>query len=297
MPSLPNHDVGPQLIAPSAIMRPLIKLPILLILSFLPTCPILANDPAPENPQFAASAGEPSAVMLLVDAASQPTLTISWTTNEGIPVSLTAQLPYASDNQRVHMGENIDAFVAVGGTRLVKGAGHPRGIIVRAGFYKHIPFKPFFADVNPHTEFTVTLEDVRFNQPIDVNPLSGVQHLKYAPDDILSCGLPIDAGEQFNTANPDDALNGRVRPDIDTRLGILDGSDASLGSFSITESTDDTASMTATFSYAALRNIRDPWDSTIPGTFLEPMHFHLEFEALPHGVPPLPPVPTTYLED
>ncbi|MEL6329696.1 MAG: hypothetical protein AAFR38_08550 [Planctomycetota bacterium] len=195
--------------------------------------------------------------------------------------------PYSSDARREFLGGNLEAFVAMGGTRLTKGAGHPRGAVARVGFYKHDPGRPLFESASRDTEFEVRLSGLRFNQAVDPNPESGVQHLKYSPEDLAQCGLPGDAREQFNTASRDETLNDRIRPGIDARLGVLDGSDGSLGSITVIEEDDGSITTTARFRYPALRNLRDPWRSDLPGTFLEPIHFHIEFEVLPDGVAPL----------
>jgi hypothetical protein len=60
-------------------------------------------------------------------------------------------------------------------------------------------------------------------------------------------------------------------------------------------SEDGTHRVRVRIPYALFRHIRDPWERDEPGTFLEPMHFHVEFEALPVEVAqardanPLPP--------
>jgi hypothetical protein len=104
-----------------------------------------------------------------------------------------------------------------------------------------------------------------------------------------ACGLPGDAREQFNLAGPEETLNDRVRPGIDARQGVLDGSGDSMGDATLTVDEDGSVRMRVSFRYPVLRNLRDPWKSDIPGTFLEPYHFHIEFEVLPEGVAPLPP--------
>jgi len=38
--------------------------------------------------------------------------------------------------------------------------------------------------------------------------------------------------------------------------------------------------------YGMLRHLQDPWDSTLPGTFFEPIHFHMEAEVIPVGAQP-----------
>lgn len=256
-------------------------------------------DPAPDP----AAAPHPS--ILLVEADHTPTVEIEWTTADGDPTRHTGRFPYSADAGREELGGNALAFVAVGGTRLTKGAGHPRGAIVRVGFYKADPAKPWFRDITAGTTITVRLTGVRFNQPIDADPRSIVQHLKYAPGDMEACGIPGDARDQFNTADPRDTLNDRTRPGIDARLGSLavvgadDNANAretdqnaaetpAVGTAAVTVRDGHTADLEITFRYPALRNLRDPWKSDLPGTFLEPVHFHVEFEALPIGTEPMP---------
>lgn len=242
-----------------------------------------------------ASAAQPS--LLLVDPESEPTVTVRWVGSDGVVRELSGTRPYTSDAERLPLGGNLDAFVAMGGTRLTKGAGHPRGAVARVGFYKLIPGRPMFESAASDTEFEVRVTGFRFNQPVDPNPASGIQHLKYSPEDLIACGLPGDAREQFNTASADDALNGRVRTGVDARLGVLDGSSDALGSIEVVENRDGSVDLFARFRYPALRNLRDPWQSDVPGTFLEPVHFHIEFEVLPEGVAPIEPVSPEQVAD
>lgn len=227
--------------------------------------------------------------MLLVDAEATPEVTLRWTTSDGEERRLAGVRAYGTDNDRTDLGGNISCYVAVGGTRLSKGAGHPRGAIVRVGFYKLENAKPFFDGITRGSRFTVELNGVRFNQPVAPQLDTLVQHLKYAAEDLEACELPGDAREQFNLVSRVDTMNGRTQPGIDTRMGGLDGGDDSFGEAEVRVAEDDAAevSMSLTFSYPALRNIRDPWRSDLPGTFLEPYHFHVEFEVLPEGVEPI----------
>ena len=234
---------------------------------------------------------QPTPPMLLVDAEVHPTVRVSWTDRDNESRSFIGTRPFGSDAERTPLGGNLEAFVAVGGTRLSKGAGHPRGAIVRVGFYKLDSGLPMFEGVTRDTTIEVALTGVTFNQPVDPSPASGVQHLKYAEEDLESCGLPGDAREQFNIASPVDDLNSRTQPGVDARLGVLSGDEGSLGSIEVLERDDGTIDVIARFRYPALRNLRDPWMSDLPGTFLEPIHFHIEAEVLPDGVEPRKPTP------
>lgn len=280
------------------------RLSTILLFAFLltPTASAQPENPAltPQDAPDAAVRNTPT--LLLVDDSAQPTVTVRWTTTTGEAIVLTGDRPYAHDNDRTELGENLTSYVAAGGTRLSKSAGHPRGAVVRVGFYKLHPPKPMFRGIDRDTVIEVTLTGVRFNQPVAPSPRSLVQHLKFDPDDLEACGLPGDAREQFNTQHPGETLNDRITPGINARLGILAGplpsdlpefeaaaTDAVLGQTTLRTADDGAVEMTVRFAYPALRNTRDPWLSDLPGTFLEPIHFHLEFEVLPVGVEPYDP--------
>lgn len=231
---------------------------------------------------------EPSPFLLLDDQAL-PRVRLAWTDADGNHSNYELNRGYTTDPDRVRIAPNIEAYFSAGGTRLLKGAGHPRGSVVRVGFYKETKDLPFFDNITADTTFEVILSGVRFNQPVTVDPRSIVQHLKYDIGDLEACGLPGEARDQFNLADPRETLNDRIEPGVDARPGALDGSEDALGSANLKVEDDGSVTMTVRFRYPAFRNLRDPWKSDLPGTFLEPMHFHLEFEALPEGVEPLDP--------
>jgi hypothetical protein len=52
----------------------------------------------------------------------------------------------------------------------------------------------------------------------------------------------------------------------------------------VTTAADGSVSLEATFPYAMLRHLRDPWLRTRPGTFVEPVQVVFEFEVLPVAV-------------
>lgn len=261
---------------------------LLIILSCLVSTLTKASEPTAERP-----------TILLVEPDTSTDVQIKWTDTFGVTGAHAVTLAYAADADRQPLTTNLDCFVAVGGTRLAKGAGHPKGAIVRVGFYKRDKARPMFGNITKDTVFEVTLSKIRFNQPVDVHASSILQHLKYDKGDMDACGIPGDAREQFNTASPVDTLNDRVRPGVDARLGSLPDTNITsddpeahkkiFGSSALKVEDDGSVTMTVRFRYPALRNLRDPWQSDLPGTFLEPIHFHIEFEALPKGVKPLDP--------
>jgi len=246
-------------------------------------------------PFSVASADPPS--ILLVDDTARATVHVEWTDRSGEKHRLEGVRPYSSDAARTELGGNLEAFVAMGGSRLEKGAGHPRGAIVRVGFYKQDPAKPMFPRIDPDRDIVVRLLGVRFNQPVDPIPSSVVQHLKYAKEDLEACAMPGDAREQFNLASEKDTLNGRIRPGTDARLGALANTADASGSVETRRREKTTVDLITRFKYGALRNLRDPWQLDLPGTFLEPIHFHIELEVLPEGVEPLQPATTVAAPD
>ena len=222
------------------------------------------------------------AQILLADDTATPHATISWLTTSGVEIALEADVGYTNPNQRTTLDHNVSCFVALGGTRLDKGVGHPKGAIVRVGFYKIDAKKPFFKDIAAGSSITISLTNVKFNQDIMGMERTVLQHLKYTDGDIAACGLDRKYADCFNTRSDDDMMGQLVDGD-DTRIGALDGSEETDGLAEI-EYDADTVSLRAEIPYAMLRHIQDPWQLTVPGTFMEPYHFHVEFEALPHDV-------------
>jgi len=229
----------------------------------------------------------PALHFLVVDDSVTPHVRVTWQDVSGRPVVLEADRPYQSPNERSVLGGNLECFVALGGTRLDKQAGDPDGAIVRIGLYKVDAAKPMFEGVANDSTIEVVLSKIRFDKPAIVRPETGVQHVKYSPEALAECGLTGAAFELYNTVSPTDTLRGSITPE-NGRLGALSTDGAS---FEIREGTDGTYSMVARIPYRLLRHVQDPWHMSVPGTFLEPLHFHLEYEAVPavrtssHGDP------------
>jgi hypothetical protein len=265
--------------------------------------PSSATGQSPETPALPASGDdrqaqtEPSSnpvhtpvarpALLLVDSGVRPEVTVSWTQTNGEEIAITAALPYGADADRVDVGWNVSAFMAVGGTRIGKGAGHPKGLVLRAGFYKVEAPKPFFAGIKPGSDVRVRIEGARVNMPVWANNDTAAMHLKYNPDDLIACGMPPGAWESFNLVSTTDTMNDRVTPGEDARMGVLDGSDEGDGVLTSTVEDDGSITVDARVPYGLFRNTQDPWQSDLPGTFLEPIHFHIEVELMPEGVQPL----------
>lgn len=222
--------------------------------------------------------------ILLPRTEQVPHVNIGWQTADGKAVSLAKSLAYSSDLDREDMGANIAGYVAMGGARLTKGAGHPRGAVVRVGFYKVDMNRQFFERIAAEGTVRVELRGVFMNQPAKPRQGSVVQHLKFSLDALKSCQMPSDAWSLYNTTLESDTLAGRVRPGIDARLGVLGGKTNSEGRTELTVEDDGSITMRAMIPYALFKHVLDPWKRAIPGTFLEPMHFHVEYEVLPEDV-------------
>lgn len=221
--------------------------------------------------------------LFLVRDDEIPRGSISWPARDGSIKTLDFQLPYRSPNERTPIGTNLEAFVSVGGTRQDKGASHPRGAIIRIGFYKLDLGKPMFENIRDRASVTVTLQNIRFNQLAYPRPRTILQHLKYNPEDLVACGLSANALDQYNTAHELDTLHGLITA-ANGRLGSLDPSKQGGGSATLTVQPDGSITLIATIPYALFRHVRDPWQRTSPRTFFEPNHFHVEYEAVPRSV-------------
>lgn len=222
-------------------------------------------------------------VILLANTDHLPHVTVSWPTRDGKTIVLEGDRPYQSPGQKQSMGGNMSSYVALGGSRLERGAGHPKGAIVRVGLYKEDPAKPLFENLADEPSITIRLTNVHMNMPATPRPESLVMHLRYSTDDLVACGLGGAAVFLYLTADPKDTLLGKITED-NGRLGALDGSAPDRGRATFRKEPDGSVSMEAVIPYGLLRHVKDPWRRAIPGTFLEPVHCHLEFEMLPDAV-------------
>ncbi|MCC7387168.1 MAG: hypothetical protein IT431_00220 [Phycisphaerales bacterium] len=221
--------------------------------------------------------------LLLADDTKQPRVQVTWHRADGTTSTLEAALPYASQDELRALGDNLQAFVALGGSRLEKGAGHPAGAIVRVGLVKADPDLMMFEDIAHATEVLVELRGIYFNQPALPDPDSLIQRLRYKADDVIACGLTIDQAEMFNLASHDDDMGGTILPQ-QARFGCLTGGEEHAGEASITVAADGEFSLRAVIPYRLLRHKGDPWSLELPGSFFEPFQFDLEFEVLPEAV-------------
>ena len=239
----------------------------------------------------AAGLAAPTGPVLYVDDSAHPRYSLSWETADGETILLEGERPYTTPEQRGILGYNVEVFVAVGGTRLDKGAGRESGAILRVGFYKSDPKSLFFTDIREGSPVTITLDGVRFAEDGVPIPETALQHLKYTLADVRECGLSDEAKDQYNTFDADDTMHGKITAD-NARMGSLDGApddrsgengDAAPleGEIKVWLAEDGSVSLRAKVPYAMFRHVRDPWMRTDPGGFFEPYHFHIEFEAIP----------------
>jgi len=221
--------------------------------------------------------------ILLADDTRQPHVSVRWTRSDGQETRFELDLPLTSPDDRRVLGDNIEAFVALGGARLEKGAGHPSGAIVRVGLFKADRDLLMFDDIAHGTDVVIELANVAFNQPVAPDGETLVQHLQYKAEDILACGLTINQTEMFNVVSEDDNMGGTIISE-QVRYSCLGGGDENGGEARVWLADDGTISMRAVVPYRLLRHKGDPWALEVPGSFFEPFHFDLEFEVLPRDV-------------
>ena len=221
--------------------------------------------------------------ILLADDTKQPHVTVSWTRADGEVTRFDLDVPLTNPDERAALGDNLETFVALGGSRLEKGAGHPSGAIVRVGIYKTDRDLLMFDDIAHGSDVVIELTNVAFNQAVASDPETLVQRLRYKADDILACGLTINQTEMFNVVSEDDNMGGTILTE-QVRYSCLGGGDENGGEATVWVADDGTVSMRAVVPYRLLRHKGDPWALEVPGSFFEPFQFDLEFEVLPWDI-------------
>lgn len=257
---------------------------------------------------------QPAVPLLLADDARHPRITVSWPTRDGDKVHLEGARPYRSPGDERPLGRNVSAYVALGGTRVDMGLGHPDAATIRVGFYKIDTRRPFFDRITDDGEITISLDQIVMSHPAIPLPDSALMHVQYMLSDLASCGLDPTARNLYNTASPADPLLEIVPPE-NTRPGILGGGptpsptpeptpestndpapnpdpDQRRGTVTAAVGEDGAVSFTIRFPYAILRHLQDPYQRTIPGSFFEPQHFHIEFQVIAAASPDAPPPPS-----
>lgn len=230
-------------------------------------------------------APEPAAHgLFLIDDSRLPHVKVSWPTRSGGTITLEGDRAYLSNNDKTPLGENVQCFAAVGGMRIETGFGHPRGVVVRVGFYKVDEGELWFRDLAEGASITIEMRGICFNEPGVARPLTPLMHAKYTTEDaIFACGLNGENLNMWTTVSRTQTFNGKIRPD-NGRLGALDAASGGRGSVTVTREPDGSLTMIARIPYEYLRHVKDPWLRTTPGGFFEPTHFHVEFEAVPVSV-------------
>ncbi len=219
--------------------------------------------------------------LLLADTAFRPRVTVSWETAAGPPVRMSGERAYRSRGDRSALGPQVDVYLGLGGSRLDKCLGHPRGAIVRVGVSKQVPSELFFDGLAENGRITVELRGVRMNQPVEPDTGTALIHFRYMPTDLTYCGIDPDFCNLYLTAAADDPIAEAV-PNRG-RFGVLDGGPGH-GSAAARVESDGSVTMTFSFPYELLRHPRDPYLRATPGAFLEPEYFTVEMELLPLGV-------------
>jgi hypothetical protein len=217
--------------------------------------------------------------MLLADTAHHPRISVSWPTRDGKTATLEGTRPYRSAGDKAHLGHNIDAYVALGGTRLERGQGHRDGAIVLLGLYKAETGKLFFENLAEDATIRIGMAGIRMNQPVAPNRGTGLIHLRYMITDLESCGIDATGRNLFITESAEDRLREVVLP-TSGKFGDLDGTPGK-GSVKTHVEEDGSVTVVFEFPYHLLRHTLDPYQRTVPGGFFEPQHFHIELELLP----------------
>ncbi len=225
--------------------------------------------------------------LLLVDQEVEPTVHVSWVI-DGQRQGFEGVLPYTAPSGGDPIGKNVMCYVTLGGTRIETGAGHPKGAVIRLGVTKIENARAFFSGIEPGTDIEFAITGVEFNQPVKYNRGTGLMHLKYAIGDLKACALPATARNQYLLSDSEDTLGGRVIAGENATPGALDG-DEDHGDITIEINEDNPklVDMRIRVPYGYLRHLQDPWKSTLPGTFFEPVHLHAEAELIPIDAEPL----------
>lgn len=252
------------------------------------------------------TAGDLRSGVLVADQEVEPTVRIRWMSKDGERV-LSGRLQYgpptggsvlsqiAQDDEGdevIDAQSNIRAYMALGGTRIDTGAGHPKGVVLRVGLTKVDSSRAFFAKIVPGTSVVIELEGVVLSKPVMYHEGTGMMHLKYAIGDLEACSLPGTARNQYLLSHPDDTLAGRVTEGVNASRGVFDEREGEMnGDLDVMIVMNDEGEQRVGFRfevpYGMFRHLQDPWDSVLPGTFFEPIHLHAEVEMIPIWATPI----------
>jgi len=223
--------------------------------------------------------------VFLVDSEHHPHVAISWPTKDGIGNALEAVREYLAPNDRTPLGKNLSCYVGLGGNRGDLGLGRPGAVDVRVGFYKVDKSRPLFENMADGGAVTVVFSSLKFTAPARALPETTVHHLKFEdPNNVLGCAGDPELLVTWNTYDPLETMGRRLNR-RNGRAGVL-GAGNTTGS-KVTFTTDDKGlvTMTAVIPYALFKHADDPWLRSNPGDFIEPVHFHIEFEVVAKDAP------------
>lgn len=234
----------------------------------------------------------------LLDNTKKPRVRISWPCSDGTTTTLEGEREYEAPKQASPIGGNLSAYVALGGNRGDLGLGTPGAVDVRVGFYTIDKKKPMFEHIAANASVTIEFEGITFNQPAEARVMTTMQHLTFAGNDrVLGCAADPGLLATYNTMDPDENLRGRMTK-RNGRPGVLAGGEVGTGDVGkgkkadeksrgamVTYVTDAAGAvhMKAVIPYPLFKHADDPWLTSNPGDFVEPVHFHIEFECAPVG--------------
>lgn len=220
--------------------------------------------------------------VLLADTTHRPLVTVRWP-SEGGERRHEAACEYTAPKIVTPLGDNLAAFVALGGLRVERGANHPKGAVLRIGLAKTDLSKPLFDGLADGASVSLVATGIVMNQPVTPWPATLTMQMEYSTEELVACGLGDAADTLLYTRSRADDLAGAVTSE-NGRLGALDGSAPDRAKARLASAPDGSVTLEVTFPYAMLRHLRDPWLRTRPGTFVEPVQVVFEFEVLPQAV-------------
>lgn len=243
-----------------------------------------ADQNKPAKPDAASQPDASRPRSFLLDSAKKPRIAISWPCSDGTTTRLEAEREYQAPKQATPIGKNLSAYVALGGNRGDLGYGTPGSVDVRVGFYTIDPRQPMFEGIGANAFVTIEFRGITFNQPARARPITTLHHLTFQGNDrVLGCAGDPGLLATYNTMNPAEEMRGRLNK-RNSRKGVLsDSAGTGEGRVKIEYTTDaaGAVSMKAIIPYHLFKHADDPWLTSNPGDFVEPMHFHIEFECEP----------------
>lgn len=222
----------------------------------------------------------PPSPVFLIDSEHHPHISVSWPQRGGGVATVEGDREYLAPNDKTPLGKNLSCYVALGGNRGDYGLGRPGAVDVRVGFYRTEKSRLFFDDLADGGAMTIIFSGVKFNHPARAIPETMVMHLKFEdPNNVLGCAGAPELLATWNTYSPDETMGGRLTH-RNGRRGVLGPGNKAGASVVFEADEAGVLTMKAVIPYALLKHADDPWMRSNPGDFIEPVHFHLEFEAV-----------------